>query len=68
MAIHAKTNGLLVGGRIIEETENHWCFHAMDEKRPKYIQKSDPKNQVFDGETAVDDAIDWQHASRGGKK
>jgi len=68
MAIHAKTNGLLVGGRIIEETESHWRFHAMDEKRPKYIQKSDPNNQVFDGDTAADDAIDWQLMARTGKK
>lgn len=67
MAIHAKTNGLLVGGKIIEETEKHWCFHAMDEKRPKYIQKSDPKNQVFDGVDAVEKAIEWQDLSRKAK-
>lgn len=64
MAIHAKSNGLLVGGRIIEETEQFWRFHAMDEKRPKCIQKDDPKNQVFDGETAVDDALSWQESTR----
>jgi len=64
MAIHAKSNGLLVGGRIIEESDKFWCFHAMDEKRPKYIQKDDQKNQVFDGESAVGDAINWQESTR----
>lgn len=64
MAIHAKSNGLLVGGRVIEETESFWQFHAMDEKRPKYIMKDDPKNQIFDGERAVDDALAWQESTR----
>lgn len=64
MAIHAKANGLLVAGKIIEETDKFWCFHAMDEKRPKYIQKSDVKNQVFDGIQAVERAIEWQDSLR----
>ena len=59
MAIHAKKSGLMIAGKIIEETEAFWCFHATDEKRPKYIQKSDAKNQVFDGEHAVENAMKW---------
>lgn len=59
MAIHAKKSGLMIAGRVIEEGETFWCFHATDEKRPKYIQKSDTKNQVFDGENAVDEAMKW---------
>lgn len=64
MAIQAKANGLLIAGRIIEETETFWCFHALDEKRPKYIKKSDPKNKVFDGKNAVENAEKWQNSIR----
>lgn len=64
MAIHAKTNGLLVSVRLLEETDNFWCIHAVDEKRPKYIQKSDTRNKVFDGIDAIDDALTWQEESR----
>lgn len=56
MAIHAKANGWLIVGEIIEETEFSWIFKAMDEKRKKVIAKNDPKNQVFDGKNAVDKA------------
>lgn len=60
MAIHAKANGLLVSGKVICESGEFWVFKAMDEKRPKEIKKSDQKNRVFDGENAVEDAIEWQ--------
>ena len=59
MAIHAKKTGMMIGVRILEDTETCWCIHAMDEKRPKYIKKNDTKNKVFDGENAVDDALSW---------
>lgn len=59
MAIHAKKSGLMIAGKVIEEGETFWFFHATDEKRPKYIRKSDTKNQVFDGENAVDEAMKW---------
>lgn len=68
MAIHAKTNGLLIGGKIIDESESNWTFQAMDNKRPTIVSKSDPKNRVFDGESAVDNAIEWQEISRTKKK
>jgi len=68
MAIHAKTNGLLIGGRIIEETEKNWIFQAMDNKRPTVVPKDDTKNKVFDGETAVEDAMKWQHDNRPNRK
>jgi hypothetical protein len=64
MAIHAKTTGLMIAGKIIDETEKNWIFHAMDNKRPTVVSKSDAKNKVFDGETAVDDAINWIESSR----
>lgn len=64
MAIHAKTNGLLIGGKIVDETDKNWIFHAMDNKRPTVVSKTDPKNKVFDGENAVNDAIEWQENSR----
>ena len=67
MAIHAKTTGLMIGGKIIDETERNWIFQAMDNKRPTVVSKADTKNRVFDGETAVDDAINWIESSRGKK-
>lgn len=68
MAIHAKTNGLLIGGTIVEETENNWIFQAMDNKRPNVVSKTDAKNKVFDGKTAVEDAIKWQEENRPKRK
>ena len=59
MAIHAKKSGLMIAGRVIEETDSFWIFRAIDEKNPKRIKKSDAKNRVFDGENAVDDAMKW---------
>ena len=67
MAIHAKKSGMMIGGKIIEEGDSFWCFHATDEKRPKYIQKSDAKNQVFDGDDAVENAMSWIESVRGKK-
>lgn len=67
MAIHAKTTGLMIGGKIIDETERNWIFQAIDNKRPTVVSKSDAKNKVFDGETAVDDAINWIESSRSKK-
>jgi len=67
MAIHAKANGWLIGGKIIEETEFSWIFHATDEKRKKVIAKNDPKNQVFDGNNAMEKAEKWQKKVRGNK-
>ncbi len=64
MAIHAKRSGLMIGGKIIDETERNWIFQAMDNKRPTVVSKTDPKNKVFDGETAVDDAMSWIEESR----
>lgn len=64
MAIHAKSNGLLIGGRIVEETETAWIFQAMDNKRPTVVSKSDEKNKVFDGPNAVDEATSWQDSVR----
>lgn len=59
MAIHVKKSGMMIGVKILEETESYWCIRAMDEKRRKYISKSDTKNKVFDGDNAVDDAHKW---------
>lgn len=64
MAIHAKTTGLLIGGRVVDETESRWIFQAMDNKRPTVIDKSDPKNQVFTGDNAVEEAMKWQENNR----
>lgn len=59
MAIHAKKSGLMIAGRVIEETDSFWVFKAVDEKNTKRIKKSDSKNRVFDGENAVKDAMKW---------
>lgn len=59
MAIHAKKGGMMIGVKILEETESYWFIRAIDEKRAKYIKKTDTKNKVFDGESAVDDALNW---------
>lgn len=64
MAIHAKKSGMMISVRILEDAPTYWHIHAVDEKRPKYIQKDDEKNKVFDGESAVDDAMNWIEASR----
>lgn len=64
MAIHAKSNGLLIGGKIIDETGAHWIFQAMGNKRPTVINKTDGRNRVFDGDNAVEDAIEWQMSVR----
>jgi len=67
MAIHAKTNGLLIGGKIIDETDKNWIFQATGNKRPTVISKVDVKNKVFDGEDAVQNAFDWQDKARSKK-
>ncbi len=67
MAIHAKTTGLMIAGKIIDETDKNWIFQAMDNKRPTVVSKSDAKNKVFDGTSAVDDAIKWIESARGKK-
>lgn len=36
----------------------------MDNKRPTVVSKTDPKNKVFDGENAANDAIEWMESSR----
>lgn len=64
MAIHAKTSGLLIGGRVIDETEHNWIFQAIDNKRPTVVSKSDTKNKVFDGHNAVDEAMAWIESAR----
>ena len=60
MAIHAKSNGLLIGGKILDDTEKGWLFQALDNKRPNFVGKGDKRNKVFDGPSAVDEAIAWQ--------
>lgn len=64
MAIHAKTSGMLIGGTILEETPEFWKFQAMDNKRPTIVSKTDVRNRVFDGETALDEALAWQDVAR----
>ncbi len=64
MAIHAKTSGLLIGGRVIDETEHNWIFQAIDNKRPTVVSKSDTKNKVFTGDNAVDEAMAWIESAR----
>lgn len=59
MAIHAKRSGLMIGGKIIDETERNWVFQAIDNKRPTVVSKSDANARVFDGCNAVDDAMKW---------
>lgn len=67
MAIHAKTTGLMIGGKILGENDKNWVFQAMDNKRPTVVSKYDTKNKVFDGETAAEDAINWIESSRSKK-
>lgn len=64
MAIHAKTSGLMIGGKIIDETEHNWIFQAIDNKRPTVVSKSNSKNKVFDGDNAVDEAMAWIESAR----
>ncbi|NEK84050.1 MAG: hypothetical protein G3W58_22955 [Pantoea ananatis] len=68
MAIHCKSTGLMVAGRVLEETAEYWKFHAADEKRSKKIPKGDPKQKVFSGtSTRVLDQVEkwmqqWEKA------
>lgn len=64
MAIHAKRSGLMIGGKIIDETERNWIFQAIDNKKPTVVSKSDDNARVFDGVNAVDDAIKWIESLR----
>lgn len=64
MAIHAKTTGMMIAGRIVDETDKNWIFQAVDNIRPTVVSKTDPKNRVFDGDNSVDDAMAWIKKSR----
>lgn len=64
MAIHAKRSGLMIGGKIIDETERNWIFQAIDNKKPTVVSKSDANARVFDGVNAVDDAMKWLEGVR----
>lgn len=67
MAIHAKENGLLIGGEIVDETASNWIFQAMNNKRHTVISKTDEKNKIFEGENSVHDAMAWQDSLRNKK-
>lgn len=59
MAVHAKSSGLMISVRLLEDTDTYWRIHAVDEKRPKCIQKSDRKNKVFTGDFTMEDVYKW---------
>lgn len=59
MAIHAKKSGLMIAGRVVDETEKNWIFKAIDNKGMTVVSKQDDKNKIFDGENAVDEAMKW---------
>ena len=64
MAILAKKSGLMVSGRVIGETDNFVCFHAIGNKRPTYVQKSDKTQKVFDGDFSMGDVFAWINSVR----
>lgn len=64
MAILAKKSALMISGRVIEETDSFVCFHATDNKRPTYVQKSDKTQKVFDGDFSMDDVFAWINSVR----
>ncbi len=68
MAIHAKASGLMIGGKVIDQTDKHWIFHATDNKRPTVVSKDDPKSRVFDGDFSIDDVFKWQDEAKGASK
>lgn len=59
MGLHVKKSGMMIAGKVLEETGEYWVFHANDEKRKKKINKDDDKQTIFTGETALDDAYEW---------
>lgn len=59
MAIHAKKSGLMIAGKVVDETKMSWIFKAIDNKGLTIVMKDDEKNRVFDGENAVDEAMKW---------
>ena len=64
MAILAKKSGLMISGRVIEETDSFVCFHAIGNKRPTYVRKSDKTQKVFDGDFSIDDVFTWINSAR----
>lgn len=64
MAIHAKRSGLMIAGKVIDETDRNWIFQAMDNKRPTVVSKSDRKARIFDGDNSVDEALKWIEEAR----
>ncbi|EAB7564159.1 hypothetical protein BXE05_13770 [Salmonella enterica subsp. enterica] len=60
MAIHAKASGLLIGGKIVDESDKFWIFQARDNKKPNAVSKTDAKNKVFPDDANIDDVIAWQ--------
>ncbi len=59
MCLQVKKSGMMIGGRVLEETDTYWIFKANDEKGKKKILKSDDKNTVCCGEDALDAAYEW---------
>lgn len=64
MAILAKSSGLMVSVILIEETDTFWYVKAIDEKKPKLVQKSDGRSKVFHGDFSIDSVLDWIETTR----
>ncbi len=57
MAILAKTNGWLIAGKIVDESEIAKYFQSLDSKHIQQIMNDDETQKLFEN---LDDALDWQ--------
>lgn len=62
MAILAKTNGWLIAGEIVYESEIAKYFQSLDSKHIQQIMNDDETQKLFEN---LDDALDWQDDKNG---
>lgn len=62
MTILAKTNGWLIAGKVVNESETAKYFQPMDSKHLQQIMNNDENQKLFEN---IDDALDWQDEKNG---
>ena len=62
MTILAKTNGWLIAGKVVDESETAKYFKQMDSNNIQQIMNNDENKKLFEN---IDDALDWQDEKNG---
>ncbi len=57
--ILAYKTGMLVGCSLQSETPKHWKVKEMHSTTIFTVKKDETRRKLFDGPTAVDDAMNW---------